>query len=66
MLYEVITELLVEYDREFDPERRAEIIREVDGILANEHHYVLGWYAPFERIAYWNKFGHPEGRNNFV
>jgi len=56
-----VDELLVEYDREFDPERRAEIIREVDGILANEHHYVLGWYAPFERIAYWNKFGHPEG-----
>lgn len=52
--------LLPQYDREFDPARRAAIIREIDGILANEHHYVLGWYAPFERIAYWNKFGHPE------
>ena len=37
------------------------IIREIDGILANEHHYVLEWEAPFQRIAYWNKFGHPEG-----
>lgn len=53
--------LLVDYDREFDPERRAAIIREIDGILANEHHYVLGWYGPYTRMAYWNKFGHPEG-----
>jgi microcin C transport system substrate-binding protein len=21
----------------------------------------LFWYGPFYRIAYWNKFGHPEG-----
>jgi microcin C transport system substrate-binding protein len=53
--------LLVDYDREFNPERRAAIIREIDGILTNEHHYVLGWYGPYTRIAYWNKFGHPEG-----
>jgi microcin C transport system substrate-binding protein len=56
-----LDQLFVQYDREFDPARRAAIIREVDGILANEHHYVLGWYGPFTRIAYWNKFGHPEG-----
>lgn len=55
-----VDELLVEYDREFDPERRTAIIREIDGLVANEHHYVLGWYAPFERIAYWNRFGHPD------
>jgi microcin C transport system substrate-binding protein len=53
--------LLGPYDREFDPARRAALIREIDGIVANEQHYVLGWYAPFDRIAYWNKFGHPEG-----
>ena len=53
--------LLVDYDREFNPERRAAIIREIDGILTNEHHYVLGWYGPYTRMAYWNKFGHPEG-----
>jgi microcin C transport system substrate-binding protein len=53
--------LLVEYDREFDVARRAAIIREIDGILANEHHYALFWYGPFHRIAFWNKFGHPTG-----
>ena len=26
-----------------------------------QHHYILEWDAPFERIAYWNKFGQPEG-----
>jgi len=56
-----VDELLVEYDREFDPERRVALIREIDGIVASQHHYVLGWYAPFERLAYWNKFGHPDG-----
>ena len=29
--------------------------------MANEHHYLLSWDAPFQRIAYWNKFGMPEG-----
>ena len=32
-----------------------------DGILASEHHYALGWDAPFARIAYWNRFGMPPG-----
>jgi hypothetical protein len=25
------------------------------------YHYVLFWTAPAQRLAYWNKFGHPEG-----
>ena len=56
-----VDELLPIYDREFDQKKRVEIIREIDGILANEHHYVLKWQAPHLRIAYWNKFGHPQG-----
>ena len=53
--------LLPVYDREFDQQKRVAIIQEIDGILANAHHYALGWDAPFHRIAYWNKFGQPEG-----
>lgn len=53
--------LLVEYDKEFDPKKRAAIIQQIDGIVANSYQYILGWDAPFQRIAYWNKFGHPEG-----
>lgn len=56
-----IDELLDRYDREFDTRKRIEIIRDIDGILANLHPYVLEWDTPYERIAYWNKFGHPEG-----
>jgi microcin C transport system substrate-binding protein len=55
-----LDELCALYDVEFDQQKRAAIIREIDGIVANQHHYALGWTAPFHRIAYWNKFGHPE------
>jgi microcin C transport system substrate-binding protein len=56
-----VDEILDAYDREFDQQKRVAMIREIDGILANEHHYALHWDAPFHRIGYWNKFGHPEG-----
>ncbi|HEY7446709.1 MAG TPA: extracellular solute-binding protein [Vicinamibacterales bacterium] len=56
-----IDQLLDIYDREFDTQKRLEIIREIDGILANIHPYVLTWDTPYQRIAFWNKFGQPEG-----
>lgn len=56
-----IDQLLQLYDREFETQKRIEIIREIDGILAGIHPYVLTWDTPYERIAYWNKFGQPEG-----
>jgi microcin C transport system substrate-binding protein len=55
-----VDELLAAYDKEFDQQKRIAIIREIDGILANGHHYILEWDAPFQRIAYWDKFGHPD------
>ena len=55
-----IDEILDLYDKEFDQQKRAALIRELDGILANEHHYILTWEEPFQRMAFWNKFGHPE------
>jgi microcin C transport system substrate-binding protein len=56
-----VDELLTVYDKEFDQKKRAAIIQEVDGIVANSYEYALGWDAPFQRIAYWNRFGQPEG-----
>jgi ABC-type oligopeptide transport system substrate-binding subunit len=56
-----IDELLPIYDREFDPKKRIEIVREIDGILANYHGYILLWENSFQAIAYWNRFGYPEG-----
>lgn len=48
------------YDLTFEIEERVALIRELDGILAGLYPYVLEWTAPFQRLAYWNKFGHPE------
>jgi microcin C transport system substrate-binding protein len=55
-----LDELLDVYDREFDQAKRIAIIREIDGIVASQHHYILEWSGPFQRIAYLNRFGHPE------
>jgi microcin C transport system substrate-binding protein len=56
-----VDEICEQYDREFDPAKRAALLRELDGILMGEYHYIMEWYAPAERIAYWNKFGMPQG-----
>lgn len=55
-----VDELLDAYDTEFDVAKRSEIIREIDGIIFNDHPYVLDWYNPARRIIYWNKFGMPK------
>lgn len=57
---ERVDELLAQYDVEFDQQKRVQILREIDGLLAISYHYILLWDMPFHRIAYWNKFGHPE------
>ena len=54
-------ELLNQYERELDVHKRAAILRELDGIVAAQHHYLLEWYGSFQRMVYWNKFGMPKG-----
>ena len=55
-----IDELIKEYNVCFDQERRIELVREIDYRTMQIQPYSLGWYAPFQRILYWNRFGHPE------
>lgn len=55
-----IDELIGEYNVCFDQVRRIEIIREIDGILMEIQPYALSWYAPFDRVLYWNKFEQPD------
>ncbi len=43
-----------------DQAGRVKILRELDSILMASHMYALGWYAPFTRVAYWNRFGQPD------
>ncbi len=54
-----VDELCAEYDREYDINRRTRIIREIDGIIYNQHPYILGWYLPSQRVLFWNKYGMP-------
>jgi microcin C transport system substrate-binding protein len=56
-----VDQLCVAYDKMFDVRQRIGAMREIDGILANDYQYVLHWYAPYIRIAYWNRFGAPPG-----
>lgn len=52
--------LMKEYDREYDPVKRAEIIRKIDAIVYAAHPYALGWYGPAQRVIYQNKFKMPK------
>jgi len=54
-----VDEILEAYGKEFDAQKRADQLRELDGIIANEYPYILEWTAGFSRIAYLNKFGQP-------
>ena len=53
-------EIIEAYDIEGDLDTRIELIRELDGIVANSYVYIMEWYAPYHRFAYWNKYGQPE------
>ena len=54
-----VDELLGEYDREYDPTKRSQIIQEIDRIVFEAHPYVLDWYGPSQRVIYQNKIKMP-------
>jgi microcin C transport system substrate-binding protein len=57
-----IDQILDQYDVEFDFDKRAALLRELDGILTSQHHYIMEWFPPAStRMAYWNRFGFPQG-----
>jgi microcin C transport system substrate-binding protein len=45
---------------EFDVEKRHEVVKEIDAILAEEVPYILLWHTDVVRLLYWNKFGTPD------
>ena len=55
----LVDKLCEAYDKEYDIKKRIQIIREIDGIIYNEHPYVLGWYGASQRVIFWNKFNMP-------
>lgn len=54
-----VDELIEKQKGLFDVERRNEIVREIDAILAGQVPYVLLWGLDYQRLLYWNKFGTP-------
>jgi microcin C transport system substrate-binding protein len=34
--------------------------RALDRVLLAGHYVVPNWYSPFDRVAYWNRLGHPD------
>jgi len=57
---EEVDKLLELYDVTFDREEQKKITRRIDELVFQQYPYALGWYANFERILYWNRFGHPK------
>ena len=55
-----LDELIEAYEVEPDPKKQIELMRKIDHIAYNNHHYILAWYCPFVRLLYWNKFGMPK------
>lgn len=55
-----IDELCDQYNVAYDKKERVKIIREIDGIACSYFGYGFGWYGPFVRIAFHNKFGFPQ------
>ena len=55
-----VDELCNAYDREYDATKRPAIIQEIDGLVFNDHPYVLEWYNPAQRFLYWRKIQLPK------
>jgi microcin C transport system substrate-binding protein len=53
-------QLFKEYDVAFTQSERVRIIREVDYLATTAYPYVMEWYVPCQRVAYWRKFGIPK------
>lgn len=53
-------EIIDKYDQTFDAKQRNALLRELDGVIFNEHPYMLHWYIPCQRILWWQKFGMPK------
>jgi len=55
-----VDELCEEYNREFDFDKRKDLIRKIDSILVSNYIMALNWYSDNIKILYWNKFGTPD------
>ncbi|MEL6343007.1 MAG: extracellular solute-binding protein [Myxococcota bacterium] len=57
---EPVDALIEAYLAEYDSEQRKGIIKEMDSLIYQEHPYILAWYNPAQRVAFWNQIKMPE------
>jgi len=57
---ERVDELCKQYNVTLDREEQKKITREIDRLVFAEYPYALSWFAPHDRILYWDMFGHPD------
>ena len=57
---ERVDELIIAYKSEFDLEKRIEIGKEIDKIVAEVHPVSYGIKRLYRRFLYWDKFDFPE------
>ncbi len=55
-----IDSLIIAYNKEFDHKKSVRMMHRIDAILMRMQPWALGWYGPFHRYLYWNKFGYPD------
>jgi microcin C transport system substrate-binding protein len=51
--------LIDQYLEEFDIDKRLQLLKQMDLMLARDVPVILLWYAPYTRLFYWNKFSTP-------
>ena len=58
--HEEVDRLIDSITTELDVEKRHEVVRQIDAILAREVPFILLWNSDHTRLLYWNKFGMPD------
>jgi len=54
-----VDELCKQYNLTMDRAEQKKIVKEIDTLVCDDVPYAFGWYARFDRILFWDKFGHP-------
>jgi microcin C transport system substrate-binding protein len=55
-----VDELIDKYNREYNPDIRIELIKQIDKLLIESTGYILFWYSPGFHVAFHNYFKYPE------
>ncbi|HOE01073.1 MAG TPA: extracellular solute-binding protein [Kiritimatiellia bacterium] len=55
-----VDELIIAQRAEFDVQKRAGLVRQIDGLVTRDVPYILLWNLNYTRLLWWNKFGMPD------